>query len=223
MGSERTRSVALTIACMAAMFLMSDYFGSPLYYASGASFVLGVIWVQYSAEVRQLFERHGLGILIVCFAILALTTRSSSSTLDFVVTSVGGMAFCIILWAVCSIKSRYLVPVMSMASILMVIVSMAFDFVDEGATMLLLASICGLLMSPGRHRDILAFIGTMSYPLYLLHYPTFNYFYPGLIDEFYLPMIASLAITLVLSYLAQSLCDRVIGRYNSLLEDGAST
>lgn len=223
MGSERTRSVALAIVCTAAMFLMSDYFGSPLYYASGASFVLGVLWAQYSAEVRQSFERHGLGILIVCFAILALTTRSSSSTLDFVVTSVGGMAFCIILWAVCSIKSRYLVPVMSMASILMVIVSMASDFADEGATMLLLASICGLLMCPGRHRDILAFIGTMSYPLYLLHYPTFNYFYPGLIDEFYFPMIASLAIALVLSYLAQSLCDRVIGRYNSLFEDGTST
>lgn len=218
-GGDAPRLIVLASAVLVSMVMMYGHFDTSLYYRSGAAFILGVVWYTLIPRIESFVRSHGYAVLAAASVALVLVPPfSSSMPADFMLTSFGGFSFCVLLWMMCSVDSRVSTVAMTVISLFVLAGVSVAGIPDEGAAMLLMVSVCGLLCSSGPHRRACIIMGSMSFELYLMHYMTFGFYFPGRIDDPVPAFALSMVTTLVLCLVTYEINRRVV-RWNLALSD----
>lgn len=214
--SEKSRILFLLLSTIFIMYVFADYYQTNLYYKSGISFFLGIIWFRYENHIKEILERFYAPLLVILSLLLLLPFRNEQSfEMDMILTSVTSVLTCVVtcLVLMADLRRRWYIPLSAMVVGILFVWFGLGDWNTEGATMLFLSGFgCVMYQLPILAKYI-SMCGAASLELFLLHYSTFqwasHYF-----DNLTVMMIFSVAATATIAYVAYRITGYVVARYN---------
>ena len=220
-GSKVLRYLWVMLADSIMMLMMTDYFGMDVYLKSGMCFIFGMLWYEYRFKVQSAIRKWYLLILILAIAFMVPALRSQNDLVDMLLCGVTGISMTVVFVCMCSLDARrafFIQMFAAAAGLILTFRMMEMGYRSEGAFMLFLAGVSGLLIQWESVKPLLAFLGAASLEMYLMQFMFFQV--PDLdanLPDWAATVIAFLLMILV-SLPTHELCKRMMKRYNRKID-----
>lgn len=211
-----TRLAFILVAMIVVMYAFTDNYMMDLYYKSGITFLLGIIWYQNEEKIQTFLERLYVPLLIAFTLILLFPYRiKETPEIDFLFVSVTSIMSCVVTYMVmmADLKHRWFIPILT------IIIGCTFIWYEpgpmgtEGAAMLLLAGATCIIYQIPLLGRIAALGGAMSLELFLLHFQTFHWV-ARYFDDFEVMISVSIVSTVIIAAIAHTVSGRIMASYN---------
>lgn len=220
-GSKVLRYLWVMLADSIMMLMMTDYFGMDVYLKSGMCFIFGMLWYEYRFKVQSAIRKWYPLILILAIAFMVPALRSQNDLVDMLLCGVTGISMTVVFVCMCSLDARrafFIQMFAAAAGLILTFRMMEMGYRSEGAFMLFLAGVSGLLIQWESVKPLLAFLGAASLEMYLMQFMFFQV--PDLdanLPDWAATVIAFLLMILV-SLPTHELCKRMMKRYNRKID-----
>ena len=220
-GSKILRYAWIIIADSIMMLMMTDYFGMDVYLKSGLCFIFGILWYEYRVRFQNAICRWYPAILVIAIALMVPALRSQNDLIDMLLCGITGISMTVVFICMCSLDARRAFIVHTFVLILGLILTfkmMEAGYRSEGAFMLFLAGVSGLLIQWESVKPLFAFLGAASLEMYLMQFMFFQV--PDL--DATLPdwaaTIVAFSLMLLVSLPTHELCKRVMKGYDRKID-----
>ncbi len=203
------------------MLMMTDYFGMDVYLKSGLCFIFGLLWYEGRSHVTQVMHAAFPAVAVLCIAVLAYPIRSPNDVIDMFLCGAVGIAGVVLIVLLCTLNLRKAFPIHIAVMVLgavMVVFQMGAGLRSEGAVMIFLAGVCGVLCQIGSFQKALAFLGAASLEMYLMQ---FMFFQVPDLDSMMTDLYATILVLLLMiavSLPTHELCKKTMKVYEERLE-----
>lgn len=210
--------IAVTVICtFLLMFLMFRYYGSALYYLSGAGFAFGILWYHIREKVGTNHLIVIASIILPLIVLILTDGRGDRGIRDMMVASVACIASIVLVTGLQSIDLKRGWPVHLMTLILGIVLFLMTDTDREGASFIVFASLCSILTQMRIPNRSFAFLGVMSFEMYLMHETFYLYVWNNVVHYEPLAFTVSLICAIAASYAVYRISDRILRRMRETL------
>lgn len=220
-GNKALRYAWIFVADSILMLLMTDYFGMDVYLKSGLCFIFGIIWYEFRVSFERVIRRWYPLVLTVSILLMLPAMRNSNDLVDMMLCGITGISMTVVFICMCSLDARRAFPVHILVAIVGLVLTswmMENAYRSEGAFMLFLAGISGLVVQCSPAKPVLVFLGAASLEMYLMQFMFFQV--PDL--DATLPdwaaTVVAFILMLVVSLPTHEICKRVMKRYSEKID-----
>ena len=214
---EGIRITATIICTFLLMFLMFRYYGSALYYLSGAGFAFGILWYHARDRIGTNGILTALCIIIPLVILTLIDGRGDRGIPDMMRAALACISSISLLIGLQSIDLRKGWPIHIAVLIIGLILFFNTDVDRESASFMVFASLCSILTQIGIPAKAFALLGVMSFEIYLMHETFYLYVWRNVTQYEPLAFIISLMCAVIASYIVYCISNLMIGKMRESL------
>ena len=213
----RIRILATVVCTFLLMFLMFRYYGSALYYLSGSGFAFGILWYHVRDRIGTNGILTALCIIIPMVILTLIDGRGDRGIPDMMRAALACISSIALLIGLQSIDLRKGWPIHIAILIIGLILFFNTDVDRESASFMVFASLCAILTQIEIPSKVFAFLGVMSFEMYLMHETFYLYVWRNITQYEPLAFVISLMCAVIASYIVYRISNLMIGKMRESL------